>query len=338
MEADGVAGPLTLSALYQASPTGQVGTISSTTQTLREEDVSDLIALTPEEYRTILGVGKVGNLVKKVQQMLVDLGFQQLDTADGVYGPKTEAAVRAFQQTNGVIADGEAGPKTYAALQTALSNAAGITLASTGPMDYWKKDDAGKPRYVNKRGELTTGALTWIGDSLSARSKPSNAIYSGFYNVDMDAMDGKRIVDDLPGGNYSGLNIAASMEADGTMSDYLVFELGTNVDTETNLTPSQKIDRLINTVGSDKKIILFTNYAVDDGLTSEYFSGWNAEVRNRAANNRNIALVDWASRCSSWKANNVLDYYLLDGVHQTTAGAGEFVRMVQDTLVDNFGE
>lgn len=37
-------------------------------------------------------------------------------TADGTFGPKTEAAMRAFQRGQGLVADGIVGPKTWAAL------------------------------------------------------------------------------------------------------------------------------------------------------------------------------------------------------------------------------
>jgi hypothetical protein len=50
-----------------------------------------------------------GELVKKVQ---MKVGVN----ADGNFGPKTEAAVRAFQKKHGLVPDGIVGPKTWKAL------------------------------------------------------------------------------------------------------------------------------------------------------------------------------------------------------------------------------
>jgi peptidoglycan hydrolase-like protein with peptidoglycan-binding domain len=54
--------------------------------------------------------GDVGDLVKLIQQ--------KVGTAvvDGLFGGKTEAAVRAFQRAHGLVADGIIGPKTWPVL------------------------------------------------------------------------------------------------------------------------------------------------------------------------------------------------------------------------------
>lgn len=54
--------------------------------------------------------------VKKVQNFL---GI----TADGIYGPKTEAAVKEWQKTHGLDSDGIVGPKTWAAMFPSESKA-----------------------------------------------------------------------------------------------------------------------------------------------------------------------------------------------------------------------
>jgi N-acetylmuramoyl-L-alanine amidase len=53
--------------------------------------------------------------VKALQRALKDLGHDP-GPLDGEFGPKTAAAVAAFQLTKGLVADGEAGPKTRKAL------------------------------------------------------------------------------------------------------------------------------------------------------------------------------------------------------------------------------
>jgi len=49
-----------------------------------------------------------------VKQLQTTLGL----TVDGVFGPETEATVRAFQRDHGLVPDGIVGPKTWAQLDT----------------------------------------------------------------------------------------------------------------------------------------------------------------------------------------------------------------------------
>ena len=59
--------------------------------------------------RTTLRRSSTGDLVKQVQAKVGVI-------PDGNFGPKTEAAVRAFQQAHSFVPDGIVGPKTWAAL------------------------------------------------------------------------------------------------------------------------------------------------------------------------------------------------------------------------------
>lgn len=59
--------------------------------------------------RAMLRKGDQGESVRIVQRLL-KIGV------DGGFGPKTEAAVRAFQHSKGLVVDGRVGPRTWAAL------------------------------------------------------------------------------------------------------------------------------------------------------------------------------------------------------------------------------
>lgn len=63
----------------------------------------------------VLKPGSTGADVKSLQQALASAGHSP-GAIDGVYGPKTEAAVSAFQTSAGITADGIYGPATKQAL------------------------------------------------------------------------------------------------------------------------------------------------------------------------------------------------------------------------------
>ena len=63
--------------------------------------------------RTTLRVGSTGKDVEFVQSVLNVHGFGRIDE-DGIFGPKTEGAVKKYQRDRGLSADGIVGPKTWA--------------------------------------------------------------------------------------------------------------------------------------------------------------------------------------------------------------------------------
>ena len=85
----------------------------------------------PVTHRT-LRRGAQGEDVRSMQLALVAFGYNPGE-ADGVFGKRTEAAVRAFQKAQGLTADGICGPKTWAALTepvvTYTVRAEGVTWA-----------------------------------------------------------------------------------------------------------------------------------------------------------------------------------------------------------------
>jgi g-D-glutamyl-meso-diaminopimelate peptidase len=63
----------------------------------------------------LLKYGDVGPLVELLQTALSRAGFSP-GVIDGIYGTRTQNAVRAFQVSVGLTADGVAGPQTNRAL------------------------------------------------------------------------------------------------------------------------------------------------------------------------------------------------------------------------------
>lgn len=63
----------------------------------------------------VLRRGSRGEDVERLQRTLHDAGFD-VGEVDGKFGPRTEAALRAYQQANGLRADGRAGEDTFGAM------------------------------------------------------------------------------------------------------------------------------------------------------------------------------------------------------------------------------
>jgi peptidoglycan hydrolase-like protein with peptidoglycan-binding domain len=68
----------------------------------------------------LLRIGTGGWQVTRLQRLLRTQGcFPEPAAIDGDFGEITEAAVKAFQELNGLQPDGIVGPVTWAALETA---------------------------------------------------------------------------------------------------------------------------------------------------------------------------------------------------------------------------
>ncbi len=64
----------------------------------------------------ILRRDSAGKAVRDLQQRLASTGFAPGGDDAGVYGPATEASVRAFQEARGIRVDGICGPETWSAI------------------------------------------------------------------------------------------------------------------------------------------------------------------------------------------------------------------------------
>lgn len=78
--------------------------------------------------------GASGATVTEIQKRLKAWGYYN-GAVDGVYGSRTEAAVRYFQRKNGLAADGQVGDATLAALGIPASGGGGSGSSSGGSYD-----------------------------------------------------------------------------------------------------------------------------------------------------------------------------------------------------------
>ena len=80
----------------------------------------DVVPLALGPIRVVrMGANNDPQVVRNIQRALVDAGIDP-GGVDGIYGPKTTAAVAAFQRVKGLVVDGEVGPQTAAALNIQL--------------------------------------------------------------------------------------------------------------------------------------------------------------------------------------------------------------------------
>ena len=70
-----------------------------------------------------LAMGATGDAVRELQQLLIGVGASPLVDADGIFGPRTRAAVASAQTAFGLPVTGEADAAMVAALRSAVTSA-----------------------------------------------------------------------------------------------------------------------------------------------------------------------------------------------------------------------
>ena len=107
---------------------------------------------TQQTAEVLSKMGSRGEEVRQIQQKLKSLGYFT-SAVDGIYGTRTQTAVRNFQRDNGLAVDGIAGPRTLSAL--------GISSGSSGSGQYSSNDVylLAKVIAAEARGEPYTGQV-----------------------------------------------------------------------------------------------------------------------------------------------------------------------------------
>ncbi|MQR95818.1 N-acetylmuramoyl-L-alanine amidase [Fictibacillus phosphorivorans] len=121
---------------------------------------------TPGTSNTVLKNGSTGQRVLDLQNKLKRAGYTLL--ADGIYGPNTEKAVRAFQNKYKLAVDGVAGPNTIEKLDAVLKP----STKPTKPVAPIPSNSNGSavvpyPGYVIKRGTTDRANVSRIQRALN---------------------------------------------------------------------------------------------------------------------------------------------------------------------------
>ncbi len=129
--ADGIVGEDTLRELYTAAGIPlESSAVFSGESSSSSSSVSASSSSSSSASGSVLHYGSQNDQVRQLQQNLYTLGFYN-GSITGHYGSKTEAAVSAFQRSNGLSPDGIAGTKTLASISSALSGSSSSSKSSS---------------------------------------------------------------------------------------------------------------------------------------------------------------------------------------------------------------
>ena len=141
--------------------------------------------------RQTLRRGDSGPLVIQLQQRL---GL----SADGSFGPRTEATVRALQRARGMVPDGIVGPKTWAALDAAP---AATMMAAAPPTTNGSSNMANEPwpntlaskvlaAYINTKFGMSPGVLMLRNPPMGAMPFFNNSASPGIREAELGLVAG----------------------------------------------------------------------------------------------------------------------------------------------------
>lgn len=139
-----------------------------------------------------LSIGDRGDSVRKLQQSLISAGYDVGSTgADGIYGQRTQDAVRRYQQAQGIDADGIFGEWT----QGRLYGSSGSQQQEAPKAPSYKYDPSGDQQYQEALGRLQEAQKTQAPSYAGTYDKQLEDIYNKIvgrkdfsYDVNEDAL------------------------------------------------------------------------------------------------------------------------------------------------------
>lgn len=149
-----------------------VATVGCATAVFNSAYTSEDYLSMPYVQTAVLKQGASGGEVKEVQRRLKEWGYYN-GAVDGIYGPATVQAVKAFQKKNGLTADGIAGKSTFAAL--GMNDSVRVLENEQQNSSYTSSDlyMLAKCIYAEARGESYTGQVAVGAVILNRVASPS---------------------------------------------------------------------------------------------------------------------------------------------------------------------
>ena len=117
-----------------------------------------VIALAQSAAADLYKRGATGDIVAQIQTRLKNWGYY-FGAVDGVYGGKTEDAVRYFQRKNGLAADGQVGNLTLAALGISPAGGSSSTQSRSGDLHLLARLISAEARGEPYLGQVAVGAV-----------------------------------------------------------------------------------------------------------------------------------------------------------------------------------
>ena len=114
-----------------------------------------IIAMAQSASADLYKKGSSGAVVREIQTRLKNWGYYS-GAVDGVYGSKTEEAVRWFQRKNGLSADGQVGNQTLAALGISPTGSGG---GGSGDLQLLARLISAEARGEPYIGQVAVGAV-----------------------------------------------------------------------------------------------------------------------------------------------------------------------------------
>lgn len=117
--------------------------------------MSMVLLLQPQAALALSRRGSTGTEVRQIQKKLINWGYLT-GSADGIYGAKTEAAVKRFQSNNGLTPDGVAGSATLAKMGISSNT---TQVANDNNLQLLAMLINGEARGESYEGQVAVGAV-----------------------------------------------------------------------------------------------------------------------------------------------------------------------------------